>query len=72
MVLDALAVVIVEWFGPGGMGEHYQSLGKFPGFYDLGPRARVARTWDERLPRIIALALFTWRASRPGWSCPTS
>lgn len=61
MVLDALDVVIVEWFGPGGMGEHYQSLDKILDLYYLGLEAWVARTWTERLPRMTALGLFFYR-----------
>lgn len=61
MVLDALDVVIVEWFGPGGMGEHYHSLDKILDIYYLGLAAWVSRLWEERLPRITALALFAWR-----------
>lgn len=61
MVLDALDVVIVEWFGPGGMGEHYHSLDKILDLYYLGLEAWVALSWEERLPRLTAIALFLWR-----------
>lgn len=61
MVLDALDVVIVEWFGPGGMGEHYHSLDKLLDLYYLGLEAWVALTWKERLPRLTAIGLFAWR-----------
>jgi hypothetical protein len=61
MLLDALDVVIVEWFGPGGMGEHYHSLDKVLDLYYLGLEAWVALTWTERLPRITATVLFLYR-----------
>ncbi len=61
MLLDALDVVIVEWFGPGGMGPHYHNLDKLLDLYYLGFAAWVASRWDERLPRITALGLFAWR-----------
>ena len=61
MLLDALDVVIVEWFGPGGMGEHYHSLDKLLDIYYLGLEAWVALTWKDRLPRFTAIALFAWR-----------
>jgi hypothetical protein len=61
MLLDALDVVIVEWFGPGGMGEHYHSLDKVLDLYYLGLEAWVALSWTERLPRITATVLFLYR-----------
>lgn len=61
MLLDALDVVIVEWFGPGGMGPHYHNLDKILDLYYLSFAAWVASRWDERLPRITALGLFAWR-----------
>lgn len=61
MLLDALDVVIVEWFGPGGMGPYYHNLDKLLDLYYLGLEAWVASRWDERLPRLTALGLFAWR-----------
>lgn len=33
MLLDAFDVVIVEFFGPGGMGDHYQNIDKLLDLY---------------------------------------
>jgi hypothetical protein len=61
MLLDALDVVIVEWFGDGGMGSHYHSIDKVLDLYYLGLEAWVARTWTERIPRLTATGLFLYR-----------
>lgn len=61
MLLDALDVVIVEFFGPGGMGDHYHSIDKLLDLYYLSLQAWVALSWTERLPRITAIALFLYR-----------
>lgn len=61
MILDALDVVIVEWFGPGGMGEHYHSIDKVLDLYYLGIAAWTTRTWEVRVPQIIAIGLFFYR-----------
>jgi hypothetical protein len=63
MLLDALDVVIVELFGPGGMGEYYHSLDKVLDLYYLGLEAWVARSWTERLPRTTAIGLFAYRVA---------
>jgi len=63
MLLDALDVVIVEWFGPGGMGDHYHSLDKVLDLYYLGLEAWVALSWTERLPRLTAISLFMYRVT---------
>ena len=63
MLLDALDVVIVEWFGPGGMGDHYHSIDKVLDLYYLGLEAWVALSWTERLPRITAISLFLYRVA---------
>jgi hypothetical protein len=63
MLLDALDVVIVEWFGPGGMGDHYHSLDKVLDLYYLGLEAWVALSWTERLPRLTAISLFAYRVA---------
>lgn len=61
MVLDALDVVIVEWFGIGGMGPHYHQIDKVLDLWYLGLEAHVAWGWTERVPRLIAIWLFVWR-----------
>jgi hypothetical protein len=63
MALDALDVVIVELFGPGGMGDHYHSIDKVLDLYYLGLEAWVALRWVERLPRLTALWLFAYRVA---------
>jgi hypothetical protein len=63
MLLDALDVVIVEWFGPGGMGDHYHSIDKVLDLYYLGLEAWVALSWTERLPRLTAISLFVYRVA---------
>lgn len=62
LVIDALDVVIVEWFGPGGMGDHYAAIDKGLDLYYLALEAWVVwRWWDNRPARLAALALFGWR-----------
>lgn len=61
MLLDGLDVVIIELFGPGGMGEHYHRTDKVLDLYYLGLEAWVALSWTERIPRISAIALFLYR-----------
>jgi len=61
MLLDALDVVIVELFGPGGIGEHYHALDKVLDLYYLSIEAYVAFGWTQRIPRLIALWLFAIR-----------
>lgn len=61
LLLDAGDVIIVEWFGPGGMGAHYHSIDKVLDLYYLGIAAYVATRWELRVPRLLALGLFTWR-----------
>ncbi len=61
MLLDAVDVVIVEWFGPGGMGPHYQGIDKALDLWYLGLEAWVSLGWTERIPRQISIALFAWR-----------
>ena len=61
MLLDGLDVIIVEFFGPGGMGEHYHSLDKILDLYYLGLEAWVSMLWTARIPRTISLALFAYR-----------
>lgn len=61
MLLDALDVVIVEWFGEGGMGPHYHSIDKVLDLYYLGLEAWIALSWTERIPRLTAIGLFLYR-----------
>jgi hypothetical protein len=61
MLLDGLDVVIVEFFGPGGMGEHYHSIDKVLDLYYLSLEAYVSFGWTQRIPRQIALCLFAIR-----------
>ena len=61
MLLDGLDVVIVEWFGPGGMGAHYHSIDKVLDLYYLSLEAYVSWGWTERIPRLISLWLFGYR-----------
>ena len=58
MLLDATDVIIVEFFGPGGMGPHYQNIDKGLDLYYLGLEAYVSLSWVERIPRLISLSLF--------------
>lgn len=62
LLLDAFDVAIVELFGPGGMGEHYQTIDKVLDLYYLSLQAFVAWKWwtDGRL-RLVALVLFFYR-----------
>lgn len=61
MLLDALDVVIVELFGPGGMGDHYHRIDKVLDLYYLGLEAWVSRLWVLSIPRLISLSLFAFR-----------
>lgn len=61
MLLDGLDVVIVEFFGEGGMGNHYHTIDKLLDMYYLSLAAWVAWHWDARIPRLIAVALFAYR-----------
>lgn len=61
MLLDGLDVVIVELFGPGGMGDHYHNIDKLLDMYYLSLEMWVAWHWRDRLPRITALVLFVYR-----------
>ena len=48
MAIDALDVVIVEWFGPGGMGDHYHTLDKLLDLYYLSLETPEYRVADEQ------------------------
>ena len=61
MLLDGVDVIIVEFFGPGGMGSHYHQLDKYLDLYYLAMEAWVSWSWREALPRWTSLALFGYR-----------
>jgi hypothetical protein len=62
LLLDGGDVILVELFGSGGMGDHYHQLDKILDLYYLAIAAGVAWfRWTERLPRLIAVALFGYR-----------
>ena len=61
MLLDATDVIIVEFFGPGGMGAHYQNIDKGLDLWYLGLEAYVSLSWTERIPRLISVWLFALR-----------
>lgn len=61
MLLDAFDVVIVEFFGPGGMGDHYHSIDKALDLYYLSLQAWVALSWDDKRIRLVAISLFLYR-----------
>ncbi|MEJ7839712.1 MAG: hypothetical protein WKF81_12920 [Thermomicrobiales bacterium] len=61
MALDAFDVVIVELFGPGGMGSHYQNIDKGLDLWYLGLEFWVSLQWLDRIPRLISIGLFGYR-----------
>jgi hypothetical protein len=62
MLLDGADVIIVEFFGAGGMGDHYHQLDKLLDIYYLGIEAGVSWfRWSERLPRLVSVGLFGYR-----------
>lgn len=61
MLVDAVDVIVVEFFGPGGMGGHYSQLDKGLDSYYLGLEAVVAWYWVNPWARWTALALFAYR-----------
>lgn len=61
MLLDALDVVIVEFFGPGGMGDHYHNIDKLLDIYYLSLQAFMAWKWMDKRLRLVALVLFFYR-----------
>lgn len=66
LLADAFDVVIVEWFGEGGMGTHYTELDKALDTYYLALEAFVAWSWANSWARNVALALFTYRLTGVG------
>lgn len=61
MLLDAFDVVIVEFFGPGGMGPHYHNIDKLLDTWYLGLEMWVALGWTDKRLRLTALVLFIYR-----------
>lgn len=61
MLADATDVIVVEFFGPGGMGGHYSQLDKGLDTYYLALEAVVAWYWVNSWARWTALALFAYR-----------
>jgi hypothetical protein len=61
MLLDGADVMIVELFGPGGMGDHYHNIDKVLDLYYLSLEAYVSYGWTARIPRLISLWLFGYR-----------
>jgi hypothetical protein len=61
MLLDGLDVVLVEAFGPGGMGDHYHSIDKVLDLYYLSIAAWTTRAWNLAIPRRLAQGLFFYR-----------
>lgn len=61
MLLDLLDVVIVEFFGPGGMGDYYHNLDKYLDLYYLSLQAFMAWKWADSRLRLVALVLFFYR-----------
>lgn len=61
MLLDAVDVMIVELFGPGGMGPHYHNIDKLLDTWYLALELWIALKWTDRLTRITAIVLFVYR-----------
>ena len=61
MLLDGADVIIVDLFGPGGMGNFYHALDKYLDLYYLGLEALVSLRWKERLPRQASVSLYLYR-----------
>ena len=54
-------MIIVDLFGPGGMGPFYHALDKYLDLYYLGLEALVSLRWKERLPRRASVGLYLYR-----------
>lgn len=61
LLLDAFDVVIVEFFGEGGMGAYYHEIDKALDLYYLSLQAIVAWQWTDRRLKWIAIVLFAYR-----------
>jgi len=61
LLLDGADVIIVEFFGPGGMGSRYHGLDKVLDLYYLGLEAFVSLRWRVRLARQTSIGLYLCR-----------
>ena len=61
MLLDGADVIIVDLFGPGGMGPLYHAIDKYLDLYYLGLEALVSLGWAETAPRRASIALYLYR-----------
>ena len=61
MLLDGADVIIVDLFGPGGMGPFYHAIDKYLDLYYLGLAALVSLRWVEDAPRQASIALYLYR-----------
>ena len=61
MLLDGADVIIVDLFGPGGMGPFYHAIDKYLDLYYLGLEALVSLGWAEAAPRRASIALYLYR-----------
>lgn len=61
MLLDGADVIIVDLFGPGGMGPFYHLIDKYLDLYYLGLEALVSLRWVEAAPRRASIALYLYR-----------
>jgi hypothetical protein len=61
MLLDGADVIIVDLFGPGGMGPFYHALDKYLDLYYLGLEAFVSLGWVETAPLRASIALYLYR-----------
>jgi hypothetical protein len=61
MLLDGVDVIIVDLFGPGGMGPLYHAIDKYLDLYYLGLEALVSLGWAEAVPRRASIALYLYR-----------
>ncbi|MFN8513241.1 MAG: hypothetical protein U0841_11755 [Chloroflexia bacterium] len=61
MLIDGADVIIVDLFGPGGMGPFYHAIDKYLDLYYLGLEALVSLGWTETAPRRASIALYLYR-----------
>lgn len=61
MLLDGADVIIVDLFGPGGMGPFYHAIDKYLDLYYLGLAAFVSLSWTETAPRRASIGLYLYR-----------
>lgn len=61
LLFDGADVIIVDLFGPGGMGPLYHALDKYLDLYYLGLAALVSLGWVETAPRRASIALYLYR-----------